>query len=134
MSCAEVISLSKVRASSQWQRLRDDLQARFDQWLDRLQVQLPDPQASLAEVTEAVWKLRQDLTGGLSETIVAHGHVGKVTRQSARYPGCEQRLTARPLVARTVETLVGAVQAGRPYFYCTSGCDGKVVDLASASA
>ena len=31
MGCAEVISLTEVRASSQWQRLRDDLHARFDQ-------------------------------------------------------------------------------------------------------
>ena len=46
-----------------------DLHARFDQWLDRLEEQVPDPQTSLAEVTEAVWKLRQDLTGGLSERL-----------------------------------------------------------------
>lgn len=89
-----------------------------------MQAQLPNPQAHLAEVTEAVWNLRQDLTGGLSETIVAHGHAGEVTRQCARCPGCGRRLTARPLVARTVETLVGAVQVERPYFYCTSGCGG----------
>jgi hypothetical protein len=62
MGCAKVISLSEVRASSQWQRLRDDLHARFDRWLDRLQAQLPNPQTHLAEVTEAVWSLRQDLT------------------------------------------------------------------------
>jgi len=68
MGCAEVILLSEVRASSQWQGLRDDLHARFDQWLDCLQSQLPDPQAPLGEVTEAVWNLRQDLTGGLSES------------------------------------------------------------------
>jgi len=29
MGCPEVISLSEVRTSSQWQRLRDDLPARF---------------------------------------------------------------------------------------------------------
>ena len=54
MGCAEIVSLSEVRTSSQWQRLRDDLHARFDQWLDRLQAQLPNPQAHLAEVTAAV--------------------------------------------------------------------------------
>ena len=72
MGLTEVIALSEVRASSQWQQLRDDLHARFDQWLDQLQEQLPDPHTSLADVTEAVWKLRQELTGGLSETIVYH--------------------------------------------------------------
>ena len=60
MGLAEVISLSEVRASSQWQRLRDDLHMRFDLRFDRLQEHLPNPPTSLAEVTEAVWKLRQE--------------------------------------------------------------------------
>jgi hypothetical protein len=124
MGSAEVIVLSEVRASTQWQRLRDDLHARFDQWLDRLEEQLPDPQTSLAEVTEAVWKLRQDLTGGLSETIVEQAHVGERTRQYTRCPQCGRRLKARPLVPRPVETMVGPVQVERPYFYGTSGCGG----------
>ena len=125
MGSAEVISLSDGRASSQWQRLRDDLHARFDQWLDGLQAKLPDPQVPLAEVSEAVWSLRQDLTGNLSETIVVHGHRSELSRQFARCPNCGRPLTARrPLVARTVDTLVGALQVERPYFYCTSGCGG----------
>src|SRR5437870_8800553 len=98
MGSAQVISLSDVRASNQWQRLRDDLHTRFDQWLDRLQEQLPDPQTSLAEVTEAVWKLRQELTGGLSETIVAHAHSGEQSRPYTRCPQCNRRLTARSVV------------------------------------
>ena len=52
MGQAEVIALSEMRASSQWQRRRADLHVRFDQWLDRLQAQLPDLQALLAEVSE----------------------------------------------------------------------------------
>jgi hypothetical protein len=89
-----------------------------------LQAQLPNPQAHLAEVTEAVWTLRQDRTSGLSETIVEHGQVGEVTRQSAPCPRGERYLTARPLVTRTVETLVGTVRLERPYFYYPSGCGG----------
>jgi hypothetical protein len=135
MGSAQVISLSEVRASTQWQSLRDDLHTRFDQWLDRLQEQLPNPQTRFAEVTEAVWKLRQELTGGLSETIVAHAQRGELTRQSARCPQCHRQLPARPVVARTVETMVGPVQVERPYFYCPSGCGGvypldQVLDLA----
>jgi hypothetical protein len=124
MGSAQIISLSEVRASRQWQGLRDQLHARFEQWLDRLQEQLPDPQTRLSEVTEAVWQLRQELTGGLSETIVEHAHGGERTRQYARCPQCDRRLTARPVVSRTVETMVGPVQVERPYFYCTSGCGG----------
>ena len=40
MGSAEVISLSEVRASKQWDLLREQLHCRFDQWLDTLQEQL----------------------------------------------------------------------------------------------
>ena len=124
MGSAQVISLSEIRASHPWQELRGQLHTRFDQWLDRLQEQLPDPQTPLAEITEAVWNLRQELTGGLSETIVEHGHHGELTRRVTRCPQCHRHLTARPMVSRTVETMVGPVHVERPYFYCTSGCGG----------
>lgn len=135
MGSAQVISLSGVRASNQWQELRDDLHTRFDQWLDRLQERLPNPQTSLSEVTAAVWELRQALTGGLSETIIQHGHRDEQSRQYARCFHCHRRLTARPVVSRTVETMVGPVEVERPYFYCTSGCGGvypfdQALDLA----
>lgn len=118
MGCAEIISLSEVRARTQWDRLREQLHARFAQWLERLEEQLPTPESPLAEVTEAVWNLRQDLTGGLSETILAHAHRGERTRTQAQCPQCDRRLTARSPVTRTVETMVGPVQLERPYFYC----------------
>ncbi len=125
MGYAEIISLSEVRASRHWAFLRDQLHARFDQWLDGLQEQLPEPASTLAEVTEIVWKLRQDLTGGLTETLIAQTHVGDQSRKHAPCPHCARLLAARPAVSRTVETLVGAVQLERPYFYCTTcrqGC------------
>jgi hypothetical protein len=135
MGSAQIISLSEVHASRQWQRLRDDLHTRFDQWLDRLQEQLPNPQTRLSEVTGAVWKLRQELPGGVSETIVAHGHGGARSRQYAHCSQCDRRLTARAGVSRTVETMVGPVHVKRPYFYGTSGCGGvypldQALDLA----
>ena len=78
MGSAEIIALSEVRASTQWQQLRDKLHTRFDQWLDGLEEQLPDPHTNLSEVTDAVWTLRQELTGGLSETIVEGAHLDEL--------------------------------------------------------
>jgi hypothetical protein len=124
MGLAEVRSLSEVRASSQWQRLRDDLHTRFDQWRARLPEHLPNPHTSFAEVTEAVGQLRQELTGSLSETIVAHAHRGAWARPYARCPQCDRRLTARPGVARTVQTMVGPVHVERPYCDGTAGGGG----------
>ena len=71
MGKAEVIALSEIRASSQWQRLRADLHERFDQWLDRLQAQLPDPQVLLAEVTKTVWTLRCAKYNGTFDQVFA---------------------------------------------------------------
>ena len=120
MGYAEIISLPEVRARKQWDLLRQQLHSRFDQWLDGLEEQLPEPESTLAEVTEAVWNLRQDLTGGLSETIIEHAHHGEQTRKQAPCPRCHRWLRARTPVARTVETMVGSVQLERPYFYCTA--------------
>jgi hypothetical protein len=118
MGQAEVISLDEVRARKQYDARRGQFHARFDQWLARLEEQLPEPGATLTEVTEAVWSLRQELTGALTETIVSHAHLDEQTRQQANCLGCDRLLAARPPVPRTVETMVGPVQLERPYFYC----------------
>lgn len=118
MGAAEIISLSDVRASRDWELLREQLHTRFARWLDGLQERLPEPTAPLAEVTEAIWQLRQDLTGGIAETILTQAHRGEQSRAHAPCAQCERPLSARPPVARTVETMVGAVHLERPYFYC----------------
>ena len=59
MGCAaEVISLDDVRASQQRQALRQQFHEHFDRWLDELETQLPDPEATLAQVSETIWTLR----------------------------------------------------------------------------
>ena len=131
MGAAEVISFEEVRARKQWDALRGQLQTRFDQWLDRLEAQLQEPTPTLAQVTETVWNLRQELTGGLTETIVEHAHRGEATCQHTRCPQCARFLKARAPVSRTVETMVGSVQIERPYFYCrTCRCGVYPLDAA----
>ena len=131
MGAAEVISFEEVRASKQWDALRGQLHTRFDQWLDGLEAQLRKSAPTLAQVTEIVWNQRQELTGGLTETIVAHAHRGESTRQQTRCPQCDRFLKARAPVSRTVATMVGAVQIERPYFYCrTCRCGVYPLDAA----
>jgi Uncharacterised protein family (UPF0236) len=78
-----------------------------------------------------VWNLRQELTGGLTETIVEHAHRGEATCQHTRCPQCARFLKARAPVSRTVETMVGSVQIERPYFYCrTCRCGVYPLDAA----
>jgi hypothetical protein len=120
MGAAEVIAFEEVRTRKQWDTLRHQLHERFDQWLDTLETQWHEPPSTLPEVTATVWALRQQLTGGIAETIVAHVHRGEHDRYQATCPRCHEGLRARDLVCRTVETLVGPVQLERPYFYCRS--------------
>src|SRR5262252_2400066 len=125
MGAAEVIAFEEVRASKQWEVLRHQLHERFDQWLDTLETQWPEPPATLPEVTATVWHVRQQLTGGITETIVAHVHQREHDRIQADCPRCAGVLRAQVFVCRTVETLVGPVQLERPYFYCRTcrvGC------------
>ena len=65
-----------------------------------------------------MWDLRQDLTGSLTEALVDYGHRFEFMRQQIVCKTCQCRVTARPLVPRTVETMVGSVRLERPYFYC----------------
>jgi hypothetical protein len=118
MGAAEIISFEEVRARRQWATLRQQLHERFDQWLDTLEQQWHEPPALLPEVTSTVWDLRQQLTGGITETIVTYAHEGERQRQQASCPRCARVLKVQEHVGRTVETMVGPVELERPYFYC----------------
>ena len=118
MGAAEVIPFEEVRARKHWDALRHQLHERFDQWLDTLETQWHEPPATLAEMTATVWHLRQQLTGGLTEAMVAHVHRGEHDRTQVNCPRCDGVLRAQAFVGRTVETMVGPVQMERPYFYC----------------
>ena len=95
MGAAEVISFEEVRARQPWDTLRQQLHARFDHWLDILEQQWHEPPSTLLEVTATVWDLRQQLTGGITETIVAHAHAGERQRTQASCPRCARVLKAQ---------------------------------------
>jgi hypothetical protein len=118
MGAAEVIAFEDIRARKQWDTLRQQLHTRFDQGLDTLQQQWHEPPSTLLEVTTMVWHLRQQLTGGITETIVEQVHRSEHERTQVHCTQCDGLLRAREFVCRTVETLVGPVQFERPYFYC----------------
>jgi len=124
MGAAEGISCEEVRASKQWDILRQQLHARFDPWLDTLEPQWHEPPSTLLEVTATVWDLRPQLTGGLPETIVKQAHEGERQRQQASCPRWARVLRAPEHVWRPVETMGGPVALERPYFYgraCRAG-------------
>ncbi len=102
MGCAaEVIALDDVRASQQRQVIRQQLHERFDRWLDELEVQLPESEPTLAQVSETIWALRQQLTAGVAQTIIEQTHQEEQHRQHLSCPSCERPLKARSAVTRT---------------------------------
>lgn len=79
---------------------------------------MPEVAPTLGQVRATIWALRQQLTGGLAETIVHHTHPEEQHRPCMPCPTCARVLPARGPVHRCVETMVGAVELERPYFYC----------------
>jgi hypothetical protein len=121
MGCAaEVIALDDVHASQQRQVLRQQLHERCDRWLDELEMQLPESEPTFAQVSETIWRLRQNLTAGVAQTIVEQTHHEEQHRQHLSCPSCARPLSARPAVTRTPQTLIGDIEVQRPYFYCRS--------------
>lgn len=118
MGCAEVIAFDEVRARKQWTTLRQRLHERFDQWLDALEPHLSTPRPTLTEVTQAVWDLRQNLTGSVTEAIIVHTYQDVAHQPYACCPQCACRVKSRGAVQRRLETLVGPVHVRRAYFYC----------------
>ena len=116
MGCAEGISLDQVRARKHWTTLRQRLHERFDRWLDRLESALPEVEPTLGRVSETIGALRQQLTGGLAETIVHQTPPEEQGRPSMPCPTCERLLPARGPGPRCVEPMVGAVALERPSF------------------
>lgn len=118
MGVAAIISLAEVRAQKQRVELRQQLHAQFDRWLDTLEEHMTEPKPTLEQITRAVWEVRQELTGSLATAVVEQRYRPEQGQQHAPCPQCGRVVAARGVVSRTVETVVGAVEVSRPYFYC----------------
>lgn len=118
MTAAAVISFEKTRQSFAKTRARQQLHAYLDVWLDSVEAHMPDDTPSLQELTQAVFALRQELTGKITEALVAQRHAPVLHQRTLPCPHCRRLLSARPAPPRTVHTMVGEVSLARPYFYC----------------
>jgi Uncharacterised protein family (UPF0236) len=118
MTAAAVISFEEARQSYDQTRARQQLHAYLDGWLDSVEAYMPDDTPSLQELTHAVFALRQELTGKITEALVAQRHAQVLHQRTLPCPHCQRLLSARPAPPRTVHTMVGEVSLARPYFYC----------------
>jgi len=118
MGAAAVISLAEVREKKQRAEFRRQLHECLDEWLDALEEKVKEPKPTLEHLTRAVWELRQELTGSLTEAVLEQRWGAEQAQTRAPCPGCGQEVEARGVVRRTLQTLVGTMELARPYFYC----------------
>ena len=131
MTCPAILSLEDFRDTPRRAAIRERLHDRFDCWLNQLEDRMQDPTPPLAELTQAVLALRQELTQAVTEGLVEHTHRAALEQHTAVCPQCGQMLAARGPQDRTVETLGGALRLRRPYFYCER-CQVGTTPLAQA--
>lgn len=120
MEYAAVISLEDLREAKSQAELRQKLHELFDQWLDKMEEAMKEPQPTLAQLTEVVFNLRQELTRSVAEGLVESRYAAEREREVTSCQGCGRPLRARETVERMVETMVGAIRLSRPYFYCVT--------------
>jgi hypothetical protein len=118
MTTAAVISFEEARQALAKPRTRQQLHEHLDRWLDRVEAHVPDDTPSLDALTQAVFGLRQELTGKITEALVEQTHARLLQQRTMPCPDCHRLLPARPAPPRAVHTLVGEVSLSRPYFYC----------------
>jgi len=120
MGAAAIISLAEVRERKQRAECRRQLHECVDHWLDALEEQVKEPKPTLEQLTRAVWELRQELTGSVTEALLEQRWGAEEEQTRAPCPCCGRTVAARGVVSRTLETMVGKVGLARPYFYCVS--------------
>jgi hypothetical protein len=118
MATAAVISFAETKQALAKTRARQQLHEHLDRWLDDLEANMPEDHPTLEELTQAVFALRQELTGKITEALVAQRHAHVLDQRTLPCPSCQRLLPARPAPPRTVRTMVGEVSLSRPYFYC----------------
>src|SRR5438876_3464412 len=113
MGAATVISLVEVREQKRRVEIRQQVHAHLDQWLDTLEEHVKEPKPTLEQITRAVWEVRQELTGSLTEALLEQCYRPEQEQRSAPCPQCGRLVAARAVVSRTLETLVGRVEVDR---------------------
>ncbi len=118
MEAAAIISLAEGRERKPQAEFRRQLPERVDLWLDALEEQVKEPKPTLEQPPRAVWELRQELTGSVTEALLEQRWRAEQAQTRAPCPCCRRAVAARGVVSRTLETVVGKVELARPYFYC----------------
>ena len=125
MASAAVLSCEQVRPTLAKTRARPQRHEHVDRWLATVEAHVSAAMPSLEDWTQAVLGLRQEVTGRITEAVVAQSHARPLQQRTLGCPNGHRLLPARPVPPRAVHTLVGEVARSRPYCYgpgCQQGC------------
>lgn len=118
MEYVPIASAEEYRQAKNRTEFRYKLHQEFDRWLDSVEQEMNTPQPTLAQLTEVIFTLREELTKLVTEDQLYQTYAAE--QEMALCPTCGQTLRARKKEERSVETLVGALSLRRPYFYWVS--------------
>jgi hypothetical protein len=74
MASAAILSLEAFRDAPRRTAVRQRLHDRFDVWLNQLEARMEERTPTLAELTQAVLALRQELTQAVTKGLVEQAH------------------------------------------------------------
>jgi hypothetical protein len=117
------VSLEGYRRERVEQTARQGLYAWVHGWVDDILDGVGDEmkegqRPTLGQITGRIFAARQEFTQKVAETFVQKVHYEVIEQETAPCPKCGRELTGRGPHRRTVETMVGAIELNRPYFYC----------------
>ena len=128
----------EVLEEKEWENIRKEIHKSADQWLEKVRENMSKKKEELEkksegekkkkytldEISQAVFEMRGELTGMITQSMMMEIHKKDLNQESMVCPHCKRILKSRELEKRTVETMVGAVNMERPYFYCTKCKEG----------
>ena len=118
MAAAAVISFEETRQSFAKTRARQQLHAYLDGWLERLEANMPDDAPGLDALTQAVVPMRRELTGQITQALVAQQHAQVLHQRTMPCPHCQCILPARPALAGQAGWVTGGREGGQGFrFY-----------------
>lgn len=73
----------------------------------------------ISDISSALFSCKADLFGQMMSAFIQKCHVGLLEQEHCTCPQCKRGLKRRGVHKRSVETMAGALELERPYFYCT---------------
>lgn len=118
MAGENVILFEKYQAIYLMQKAREVFVEIAGQWFDEVVSRMAGKKPTLDEMTKVLFEMRYDLMGKMAEVLVTHMGDEVLNQQTMECPECGRILKSRGNVDRHVETMIGKLTLGRPYFYC----------------